>query len=873
MMNNRNKIRPPFLVKKLFEVILAPYTESSELGDAEERFFLTYEKYGLSKAKMWYRKNFILSLPRNIKNTIIWSFIMYSNYIKIAFRNFIKNKSFSIINVTGLTIGMAGIIFIFLWVNDELSYDNYHNDADDLYRIVYSDGINKQVKTHTALAAALKSTFPEVVETARMMPSAKITFKSISKDGNTQRVFYENTMIIADPSLLDVFEYKFIKGDRNSAFSSPDNLVITERMAMKYFGDEDPIGNSLYLMAGSQGRKVSAVIENPPSNTHLKFDIIIHFGIMDVMGFDTNSWDETYFFTYIRLAKDTDRNLMSSKIENFINNYRADNKYKVILQPVQDIYLHSDFGFDLAGLGDSQFVYIFTCAAIIILTIACINFINLSTARYLPRSKEVGMRKIVGAKKGQLIIQYIGESVMVSVFAILLAIAIVKYFLPEFNNFTGKNLSFNILNTNIGLTILGIIFITGILGGLYPAIFMASFKPINILKGKIQSGNFSGHLSNNSIRKVLVVMQFIVSVVLIAGSIIINNQLNYIKDKKLGFQKENIVYLPMGTIGNDYHAIKQELMQDPNITGIALSNYLTTDTGNEIKNVEWEGKDPGAEVLIKYKDIGYDYLNLLGIEMKEGRDFSREFQADSSDSFIVNEKFVEQYEISDPIGKRLDVNGKKGEIIGVVENVYYLSLYNEIEPMIHGLFSDLTGRRALIEVIYIRIDGQNVTQALDKIVNTWKKIVPNIPPEYYFLDAEYDKIYKTEQVMGTLIFYFTLFGILIACMGLFGLTAYVTEQRLKEICVRKILGASKKNILINLSNDFLKWVVLAIIIGIPVSYFALNTWLENFAYKINIDWKIFLFSAVSVLIIASITLSYHIIKAIRANPADSLRYE
>jgi len=798
---------------------------------------------------------------------------MLKHYIKTSFRNFIKNKSFFIINVSGLAIGMACIILIFLWVGDELSYDKFHIDADDLYRVVYFNDAEKTVATHSALAEVLKKRLPEVITTARVRKSSRLEVQAISSNNSAKRIFYEDRIIYAEPELLDIFKYKFLKGDKSTALNEPLDMVITERAAKKYFGNEDPIGKVLRVN-DQLNTTVKGVIENVPYNTHLKFDFIFSFSILKMMGLDLNNWDKIEYFTYLKLIKNVDYDKISDKVINLIDNYKENNTYKIYLQPVKDAYLKSNYKSDFTGLGDIKYTYIFTITAFFILLIACINFINLSTAQYLPRSKEVGLRKIVGARKWQLIFQYLNESIIVCFLAMVFAVLVVKILLPEFNNFTGKNLEFNIVDLQIFLGLVGIVFITGIMGGLYPAVFISSFTPANILRGSTNVYANTKNISKYSLRKGLVVVQFTVSVVLIIGSTVIYNQLDYIKSLKLGFEKDNIIFMPVGTAGKNFNSLKEELLKYHDVKGIAVSEYITTNTGLETGDVDWEGKDALLELKVRYKAISYDYLNLLGLKITEGRNFSKDFPIDFESSYIVNEEFVTQSKIVNPIGKRLEINGRAGNIIAVIDNVYYKSLHNAIEPQVHNLLVDLTTHDAEINgVIYIKIGGGSIPQTLSAIVDVWEKIVPASPADYYFLDEEYDKLYKSEQIMGNLSLYFTILGILIACLGLYGLTAYIIEQRNKEIAIRKVLGASQTEILFNLSKEFFVWVLTAIGIGWPFAYFAMNSWLENFAYKIDMDWKVFIFSGLVVAFIALLTLSYHIINASRTNPATALKYE
>jgi len=796
---------------------------------------------------------------------------MFMNYLKITFRTMKKQKGYSFINIAGLAVGMACCMLIMLWVQDELSYDRFHEHADDTYRVVYVSSASKQAATHGPLAAALKERYPEVVESVRIETAPRMVLSYRSEDKHAgDRTFYEDRIILADPSLFSIFSFPFVEGSPETALVNPLSIVITEAMAWKYFGDENPVGKSISVN-GMFNPTVTGVIKNVPYNSHLQFDFIVPFVVLKMLGQNIDAWNATGYFTYVQPQKNTDYTEFSGQIENIFRDYAPEYNMNAALQPLTDIHLHSDYRFDLAGHGDAKYVYIFSGIAILILFIACINFINLSTARSVNRAKEVGMRKIVGAGRDQLIKQFMGESFIFAFAALIIAVIAAAAVLPGFNHLSGKSLSIQLTNTAFLTGILCICVLTGAMAGSYPAVVLSSFRPAWILKGYRRRGAVS---KRAVMRRALVVAQFASSVLLIAASLVISDQLDFIKNKKLGFDKENIIYIPLGGSGGKYESLKNELLQVPNVTGMAVSEFLPIRMGIETNEVDWQGRQPDASIAMKYKSVDYDYIGVLGMELAAGRNFSPEYATDADAAYILNEEAVRQMELGSPVGKNFSLKNVEGTIIGVVKDANFRSLHNAIEPQAFRLFTNMTSRMAQISgFVYIRIGPGDIPQTLRNIEETWAKIVPGVPSEYHFLDEEYDRLYRDEQRMGMLSRYFTALAVVISCLGLFGLSAYSAEQRTKEIGIRKTLGASEPGIVFMLSKESIAWVLTANIIALPAAWYLLDRWLQEFAYRIDIGAGIFALTGLLTLLIALVTVSFQAIRAARANPVDSLRYE
>ena len=796
------------------------------------------------------------------------------NNFKIASRRIRRHKGFSFINIAGLAIGMACAIIILLWVQSELNYDRFHENRDSLFRVAafvsFPNRSSHSVIGPPPLAPALKEEFPEIIQSTRLDDCPRLVFK------NQDKVFYEQKGLLADPSFLEMFTFPLIQGNPQTALSDSFNIILTEKTAEKYFGSENPLSKT--LLVEGQLMKVTGVMKNVPENSHIQFDFVLPFEIRRLLGDNLEYWGNSNSYAYVQLHKQAIPEEVDKKIENFLSAklatvFKMDNPFdiRMYLQPIADIHLSSFIDDqEYAVVGDQKYVYIFSVVAFFILVIACINFMNLFTARSMKRAKEIAMRKVVGSSRPQLIRQFLTESLLFSFLSLLVAVAAVHSFLPISQNLLNKSLVMNLLDYKFAAGLLLITLLTGILAGSYPALFLSSFSSIRILKGINQRAR--GQLSA---RKFLVIAQFSLSIILIIATIIIYKQINFMRNTELGFDKDNVVYMPLkGNIGKQYETFKNELLQESSIMSISAKNSHPLLESDYTTEIEWPGKDPAQQIIMEATGVDYDYIETMKLEMKQGRSFSREHQTDAGGAFILNEKAVQLMGLESPLGKEIKVWRNKGIIIGVVKDAHFRSLKQQIEPQIQYLYSNLDTREMNESgVILVRIKGGQIPEALASLKKAWEKMEMDYPFEFGFLDQSVDNQYRNEKQISRIINIFTLLGLFISCLGLFGLASFMAEQRTKEIGIRKVLGASVSQILCMLSTDFAKWVVLASLVAWPLAYFILRKWLGEFAYRVDLGIEIFLLSTVFTLLVALLTVSYQAIKAAISNPIEALRYE
>ncbi|HEX9972555.1 MAG TPA: ABC transporter permease, partial [bacterium] len=730
------------------------------------------------------------------------------NYLKIALRNIRKHKGYSFINIAGLAIGMATCILILLWVEDELSYDRFHKNSNHLYRVFaeFTYANENWAVTPIPLAPALKEDIPEIVNAVRYRPYSTL----VEKD---EKRFNEKGAYV-DPSFLMTFDFPLRDGNANAAFADPLSIVITAAMAEKYFGEENPIGKTLKINHEFDC-KIAGVLKNIPRNSHLRFDFLLPFEIFLKTDRDPENWERFHLATYILLHENAQTNEVETKITRLMNEHNPEKNINLHLQPLTRIHLHN-----LNGGGSIEYVYIFSAIAFFILLIACINFMNLTTARSSTRIKEIGVRKVTGAIKWDFVRQFMGESILLSMVAFILAINIVFLILPTFNHISGKMLSLNLsenINLNIGL--LCILFFTSILAGSYPTFHLAAFKPIAILKGS--SLSILNKDSSASLRKSLVVLQFSISIFLIIVTFVISRQLHFIQNKNLGFESEQVLYLPMkGNMKQNYEAIKNEISRDKNILHVAATSGMLVDYISSYNGFDWEGKTPDKQLSMVLGSIDQDYIQTLKMEMADGRSFSREYPSDATSGFIVNESAVKAMGIESPIGIRFSFEGRRGlregTIIGVVKDFHFQSLRSEIEPFVMIVEPD----RFNYLCLRIRADYADLSETLGFLETTWKKFAPGYPFNYSFLDEEFEGMYRTEQRTRKIFSYFTFLAIFISCLGLFGLASFTIERRTKEIGIRKVLGASVPGIVKLLSKEFIILVTISNVIAWPLAYYG-----------------------------------------------------
>ncbi|GAA4332271.1 ABC transporter permease [Mucilaginibacter gynuensis] len=787
---------------------------------------------------------------------------MFKTYFKLAYRNITKDKAYSIINITGLAIGLASSILILLWVQNELSYDKFHANAGQIYRIACDLGDSKTVGTPAGMPAGLKAEMPEITNTVRVQPSNTMLLETGSKK------FEEEGVIYADESFMDVFSFPLVKGDRATSLKQIDGVLITEAMAAKYFGTDDPIGKVI-RKDNKENVIVTGVLANVPANSDLQFDFVLPMTSLARTNNDVKNsvWSNFNFYDYVQLDKSfdaSDANL--AKLEKQIDGiFKKHDEMKASfqLQPLTKIHLAPEKLGDMPGHGNAQYVSIFFIIAILILVVACINFMNLATARSARRAKEIGLRKVAGAVRGQLIFQFLSESVFISFLSLILAVVIVSFFLPVFNELANRKLTINITDAKLWLSLFGIALLTGLISGSYPALFLSGFNPVKVLKGNVKS--MGGNLL---FRNTLVVVQFMVSIVLLVGTVVIYNQLKFMRERNPGFEKANLLYVPMtGDIWNKQQAYQTELKQNPLTSDFALITDLPLNLGGWTVSVDWNGKDPHSQIAVPVMAVNEDFVRTFRMKMVAGRSFSRAFKTDSN-NYMVNEKMLSimGLKTSDAIGKPLTLWGNKGTIVGVVKDFNFKPVQQNIEPLIMP-FNKIGG----YAVVRTLPGKTNATIAALGKINAG--LNPAHPFKFDFIDQQLSNLYKGEQQMGNIFNLFALLGVFISCLGLYGLSAFMAEQRTKEIGVRKVLGASVLNLVYLLSLGITRLILIAIVIAIPLSWYAVNSWLAGFAYHIHVSWLVFFIASIAALGIAWLTVSYESIKAAIVNPIKSLRTE
>ena len=865
---SKNIHKPPGFAGWIFRLLMEREKVVFLKADFQEVYNDIYRDSGRVRAHIWYWSQFFVSLPPIIYRTVKWSFIMFKNYMKITFRNIKKQKGYSFINVMGLAMGMTVGILILLWVLDEVSVNQFHENIDDLFIVGTHSHYGNETQTSTgtppALGPALKAEYPEIVNSARFINGyANMVLSTDEKQLN-------EGVRAADPSVLEMFSFPLVQGDSKRALSDPHSIVMTEQMAQKYFEQEDPIGQILTI-DNTYDFTVTGILQTMPANSTLHFDFLVPINFFrEYWELDLEKWTNFAYTTYVQLNKNTSLADVNQKIMERIRKGNRQSDSDVFLSPFADLYLHG------LGSGGGRIIQVsvFAIIALIVILIACINFMNLTTARSANRAKEIGMRKVAGAHRKNVIQQFYSESIMLSFISLFFALAIAILLLPVFNNLTAKAFTLDSFrNSKLIFGFIGITLLTGLVAGSYPALFMSAFQPIKILRGSLGSG-----AKGSRFRKNLVVVQFVISIGLIIGTIIINKQLNYMQDRNPGFNKENLIYLRLNRILRANHeAAKQELLQNPNITNVTFLSFTPIGVYSNDSGYRWKGKESDTDPLVSRFCTDVDFLKTFQGEMAFGEFYSNEFITGSSDvagKIIINEEFAKIMGQENPVGYRLSRDGFDFTIIGVVKNFNFMPLYRRIGPL--ALYHQTENSRHgpnRYRYMFLKISPEHVSQTVDDIRDIVVKYSPGYPFELHFLEESYGQLYRSEERMGSIIKYFSILAILISCLGLFGLASYMAEQRTKEIGIRKVLGSSESGIFLLLSREFVKWVAIANVIACPVSYAIMRGWLKNFAFRTSIGIDIFLLSASMTLIIALLTVGYQAIKVARANPVNVLKYE
>lgn len=812
---------------------------------------------------------------------------MLKNYLKIAFRNLWKHKGYSFINIAGLAVGMACALFILLWVQDELSFNTSHANARTIYR-VEQDQPGDAGKFHVnvtpyPMAPSLKAEIPEVQEAVRWTNPGALLVRF------GDNAFFENGVRAVDPAIFRVFTFPLVRGNAEKALAQPGSLVLTEETAKKYFGGADPLGK-VVTINNTYPFTVTGVMIKAPANSTVRPDMLVPFDFIKTLGQYDDSWGDNSILTWVKLHEKSSIPAVNAKItrlhrDKTLEGYRGNpetwkriqadpaqlkryNSYvgpDFMVTPLLGINLYGYFGFDRSDQG-IKYVYTFSAVALFVLLIACINFMNLATARSANRAREVGLRKVVGALRKSIAGQFYGESILTAFLAALVALTLVVGLLSVFNALSGKTLTLAaVLNGKFLIGILGVTLLTGVIAGSYPALFLSSFQPIRVLKG-----NVSGGARSALFRKTLVVVQFGLSVLLLIGMGVVARQVDYMRTKKLGYDKEHLIYLPLrGDTRKSYATFKEQLLRDPRILGVTASWQQPTSLGSNGWGADWDGKNPDQRVLIGESFADFDYTETMKIDLVAGRPFSRAFATDTGKAFLVNEEVPKAMglDAASAVGKRFNFMGVDGKIIGVMKNFHYQSVRASIEPLAVLIVPENFG------YAIVRLRGGEIPAALESVKAVWRNVYPQYPVEYRFFDEDFDEMYKADERMGSILKVFAVMAVFIACLGLFGLASFTAEQRTKEIGVRKVLGASAPGIVLLLSKEFAQWVLMANLLAWPAAYFLMKKWLQGFAYKAGIAWWLFAAAGVGAFLLALFTVSFQAIRAALSNPVDALKYE
>ena len=794
---------------------------------------------------------------------------MFKNLITIALRNIRKDKTYSAINILGLTVGITCSVFLLMYILDELSYDRYHNDADNIYRVVSNikepDNAFTWAVAQIPLADELRDNYPEVKNVVRFFGLGRTLYK------NGEKSFYEERFYLADSTVFDMFDYKFLYGDINTALDKPNSIVLTRTMATKYFDKDDAVGMSFQNQQGDV-YNVTGVIADVPLNSHFIFDALISRSTMP--GYQ-GSWGNFGVFTYLQLPPGYDLAKMDTsllkvikeKVDPIFAQYGITIRYE--LQRITDIHLHSKIQDEAEEGGDISYIYVFAAVAVFMLMIACINYMNLATARSAGRAKEVGIRKVMGSQRRQLMTQFITESVVLALIALVASLVLIYGLLPLFNQLSNKELPFGyVTQAPVMLSLIGIVIFVGVIGGSYPAFYLSGFNPVNVLKGKVAVKG-----GNALFRKFLVVVQFSISIFMLISTLVVFDQLQFMREKDLGFSRERILRIELSSdeLFAKSSVLAERFRQTPGVALVGTSG-ATPGQGigkNLMKVEDNEGKmtDRGVDLFT----ADYDFVETMGMTIVEGRNFSRDVSSDTTFAILVNESMVKRMAWDNPIGKKFVFGGgpnPEKQVVGVVKDYHQNSLYDAIEPLIIIL---RVNNRNLI----LKTTEGDLRKSIAAIEKTWNEVNPTYPMEYTFLDQDFNSQYKSDEKRSQIFTAFSILTITIACLGLLGLAAFTTEQRYKEIGVRKVIGASVKGLVVLMSREFFLLVAIGMVVAFPAAWYFTDTWLQNFAYRIELEgeWMTFIVSALLAFIITLITVGFHVVRAASANPVTALRDE
>jgi len=868
MVGNKKKYHPPRLAEWLIGIMLTDYNKWAILGDLEEEFYEILGEKGLFNARWFYIKYSLKSIPHGLIHYIYWGGTMFRSYLKIAVRNLIRNKGYSLINILGLAIGMACAMVIFLYVNFETTYDTYHKNLDLKFRVLTQavSATESSVSSRTSgpIGPSLLETFPQIETYTRILPLSKGLVKF------EDRMFYEER-IFADSELFNILETSFIRGSKENVLERPNTCVLTESVSVKYFGKENPIGK--ILLINDREYEVNGIIADSPQNTHLKFHVIMSLVTIKER-YPWEHWTLTNFFTYVKLKPNVDFEELKKSISNIYEIYAPDvnanskDKYSLEFQPIAEIHTNNNIEEQNAASANVTVLNILSLTGVFILLIACINFINLSTAKSAKRAKEVGLRKVIGGFRKQLVWQFLGETFLICLIAGVLSFGFLFYGIRLLKEFGGVELMFtDIFTSQFILMAIGLLVIVTLVAGGYPSLILSSFKPIIVLKSGVNK--IGGRAS---LRKALVISQFAASVILIIATVIVFNQISFMKEQNLGFAKEQKLVLPLNgpvSLRDNFETVKGEFMKNSHIVSASCGSHTPGEFGMNFFDTDMATETGVVTIPIHNYYVDTDYINDLGLKLIAGRNYQRNSLADENEAIILNRKAVEKFGFSNPeeiLNRRMTGIFDTASVIGVIEDFHLWGLQQEIEPLI------LDFRPSSFRKIILTIDS-DAAEAITFAHEIWDELFPGNPFEYYFLDESFDKLYSADEQFGSLFSYFATLGLFIACIGLLGLASFTAEQKTKEIGIRKTLGSSISEIILLLSKDYAKWVVIGNLIAWPIAYYGMKRWLEDFAYQSEINVLHFGLAGFVTMLIALLAVSYQSIKAARANPVDAIKYE
>ena len=875
----KRSANPPIFAHFLLRRLCLYEEDHSILGDFEETYVRMLRREGVLKAWFWYWLQALRTLPEYLKLKFTMRTIMLKNYIIVAFRNIKKSRSFAFINVSGFAVGLASCILILLYIRYELSYDKFYHNVDNIYRIAMEELDPDRPRywgwTSVMLSETLHAEYPEVLKATRIlteMGETQITYQNNSN--------IEKRVLYADSAFFDIFSIPLIVGDPKTVLQHPNSVVISKSTVNRIFGNEDPIGKAIQVRnwwADNTDHLITGISEDIPGNSHFRYDFLISYNSTRVS--QSRNFGYTQIFNYLMLGLGSDPDALEAKFPDMVRKYEAPgveerrqisyDEYlaqgygiRLFLQPLKDIHLRSRLEQEIEPNGNIAYVYMFSLIAVFVLLIACINFMNLSTARSVNRAKEVGVRKTLGSLRNQLVWQFLFESILLSLIALVMALSIVGLVLPIFRTFTGTDLRMGLWEDGFILPglILFAVFV-GLLSGIYPSFFLSSFKPISVLKGLKRSDSRGKWIRNG-----LVVFQFGTSIALIAGTLIIKEQIDYMVNMDLGYDREHVIVLSNGSaLGDKTETFKQELKKDPRIISVGGSGQYPA-RANHVVGIYSREHGPERRILIFNTGIDYDYIETLKLEMAMGRSYSREMAMDTATA-IINESAVRALGLTDPLGVVLE-SWRTLTIIGILKDFHFRTLHYDVAPLI--LILNRSGR---VRFLSIRIRSSDISGTLSHIRQVWEQFAGGQPFNYSFMEEDIERLYAAEIKTGQISSVFSFLAIFIGCLGLFGLAAYTAEDRTKEIGIRKVLGASIGNVLVLLSREFAKLIMYAFCAAVPITYLVMNQWLDNFKFKIGITAMTFLIAGGMTLLIALLTVSYQVIRAASRNPVETLKYE